>query len=325
MLGERDLARAVAFVHAANLWHRDVALVDDAQKVFREVIDERIRGLARSAPVKMARVVLDPRAEAHRLDHFQVVIRAHLQALRFEKLAFLLELLQSLAQFVLDGTDCPIKLRTCGNVVGSGPDGKRLVFVEHLARDVVDLGDRLHLIAPEFHANGIVGIRREHVERVAANAEGAAFELVIVSIVLDVDQLVDDVVALGRLLLVEKDGQPRVIHRAADAVDAAHRGDHDAVATRKQSGRGRMAQLLDLLVDRSVLLDEGVGRGDICLGLVIVIVGNEVHHRVVREEFLKLACELRGKRLVGGEDKRGLLDRFNGFRHGERLARARDA
>ena len=135
----------------------------------------------------------------------------------------------------------------------------------------------------------------------------------------------DDVVALGRLLLVEKDGQPRVIHRAADAVDAAHRGDHDAVATRKQSGRGRMAQLLDLLVDRSVLLDEGVGRGDVCLGLVIVIVGNEVHHRVVREEFLKLACELRGKRLVGGEDKRGLLDRFNGFRHGERLARARDA
>ena len=236
-------------MHAANLRHRDVALVDDAQKVFREVIDERIRGLARSAPVKMARVILDSRAEAHRLDHFQIVVRAHLQALRFEELAFLLELLQSLAQLVLDGADRPIKLRTCGNVVGSRPNGKGLVLVEHLTRDVVDLGDRLHLIAPEFHANGIVSIRREHVERVAANTEGAALELVIVAVVLDVDQLMDNVVALSRLLLVEKDGQPRVVHGAADAVDAAHRGDHNAVATRKQSGRGRMAQLLDLLVD----------------------------------------------------------------------------
>ena len=164
MFGERDLPRAVAFVHAANLWHRNVALVDDAQEVFREVIDERIRGLARSAPVKMARVVLNPRAEAHRLDHFQVVIRAHLQALRFEKLAFLLELLQSLAQFVLDSADCPIKLRTCGNVVGSRPNGKGLVFVENLARDVVDLGDRLNLVTPELHADGVVGIWRKHVE-----------------------------------------------------------------------------------------------------------------------------------------------------------------
>ena len=86
-----------------------------------------------------------------------------------------------------------------------------------------------------------------------------------------------------------------------------------------------MAQLLDLLVDRSVLLDEGVGRGDVGLGLVVIVVGNEVHHRVVREKLLELACELRGKRLVGGEDKRGHLDRFDGFRHGERLARARDA
>ena len=249
MFGKRDLARAVAFVHSANLRHRNVTLVDDAQEVFREVVDERIRGLARSAPVKMARVVLDSRAEAHRLNHFQIVIRAHLQALRFEQLAFLLELLQSLAQLILDGADRPIKFRTCGDVVGSGPNGKRLVFVENLARDVVDLGDRLNLVTPELHADGVVGIGREHVERVAANAEGAAFELVIVAIVLDVDQLVDDVIALGRLLLVEEDGQPRVIHRAADAVDAAHRGDHNAIATREQSRRSRMAQLFDLLVD----------------------------------------------------------------------------
>ena len=139
-------------------------LGDDAQEVFREVVDERIRGLAWSSPVKMARVVLNPRAEAHRLDHFQVVVRAHFQSLRFEELAFLLELLQSLAQFVLDSADCPIKLRTCGNVMGSGPNRKGLVFVENLARDVVDLGDCLHLVTPELHADGVVGIWRKHVE-----------------------------------------------------------------------------------------------------------------------------------------------------------------
>ena len=42
-----------------------------------------------------------------------------------------------------------------------------------------------------------------------------------------------------------------------------------------------MAQPVDLVVDRRVLLDVRVGRGDVGLGLVVVVVGDEVLDRVV--------------------------------------------
>ena len=322
VLGERDLARAVALVHAADLRHGHVALVDDAQEVFREVVDERVRRLAGRAAVHVPRVVLDAGAEPHRLEHLQVVVHAHLQPLGLEQFALVLELLQTFAQLVADGAERAVHLRARRHVMRRRPDGQRLVFVQHLACDMVDLRDGLDLVAPEVDAHGVVGIRREHVERVAPHAERAAFQLVVVAVVLDVDKLVDDVVAIHLLLLVHEHGHARVVHRAADTVDARHACHHNAVAPRQQSRRGRMAQLLHLLVDGGVLLDEGVRRGDVGFGLVVVVVADEVHHRVVREELLQLAGQLGRERLVRCHDERGLLHGLDGLRHRERLAGA---
>ena len=76
-------------------------------------------------------------------------------------------------------------------------------------------------------------------------------------------------------------------------------GDHDDVAPGEQRvGRG-VPQPLDLLVDRGVLLDVGVGLRDVRLGLVVVVVGDEVLDRVVGEQLAQLVGELRGQRLVG--------------------------
>ncbi len=319
VLGKRDLARSVALVHAADLRDADVALVDDAQEVAREVVDEGVGRLAGRTPVHMARIVLDARAEAHGLQHLEVVVRAHLQALRLEQLAFVVELLQAVAQFVADGADGAVHLRARRDVVRRRPHGKRVVRVEDLARDAVDFGYLLDLVAPEVDADGVVGIGREHVERVAAHAERAALQLVVVAVVLDVDEVVNHVA------LVEEHRHARVVLRRSDAVDAADGGHHDDVAARQQRRRGRMAQLLDLLVDGGVLLDERVGGGNVGLGLVVVVVGDEVHHGVVGKHLLELGGELRCKRFVGRQDKRGALDGLDDLGHGERLARPGDA
>ena len=100
---ERDLAGAVAFVHAAYLGQRHMRLVDDAQHVFGEVVDERVGGLAGGAAVEVARVVLDARAEAHGLEGLQVVVGALLQALGLQELAGLLELGHAGGLFFGDG------------------------------------------------------------------------------------------------------------------------------------------------------------------------------------------------------------------------------
>ena len=325
MLGQGDLAAAVALMHAADLGHRHMALVDDAQEIVREIVDERVRGLSGLAPVQMAGVVLDTAAKAHGLQHLKIVVHAHLQPLDLKQLALLFKLLQTLAQLLLDGLDSVLHLRARRYVMGGRPNGKSLIGLQNLACYVVYLGNLLYLIAPELHAHRIVRVRREHIEVIPAHAERAAFQLVVVAVVLDVDKVVDHLVAIHFLLLVHEHGHARVIHGAANTVYAADRRHHDHVAPGKERAGGGMAQLLHLLVDGGVLLDERVRRGHVRFRLVIIVVADEIHHGVVGEELLQLACKLSGKRLVRRHDKRGALHRLDGFRHGERFARTRDA
>ena len=67
-----------------------------------------------------------------------------------------------------------------------------------------------------------------------------------------------------------------VLARRAEAVDARdRRHDHD-VAAAQQRRRRRVAQAVDVLVARGVLLDVRVRRRQVRLGLVVVVVRDEV-------------------------------------------------
>ena len=116
-----------------------------------------------------------------------------------------------------------------------------------------------------------------------------------------------------------------VLLGVAHAVDAADRGDDDDVAAGEQAGRGRVAQPVDLVVDRRVLLDVRVARRDVRLGLVVVVVADEVLDPVVGEELAHLLGQLGGEGLVGGEDQRRPLDLLDRPGDGRALARAGDA
>src|SRR5207247_8436432 len=97
--------RASALVHAAELRDADVALVDDHQRVVRQIIDQGGWRLARLAPREVARVVLDALAEAKLRQHLEVEARALLDALRLDQAARLLEELDAAAQLRLDRLD----------------------------------------------------------------------------------------------------------------------------------------------------------------------------------------------------------------------------
>ena len=83
-----------------------------------------------------------------------------------------------------------------------------------------------------------------------------------------------------------------------------------------------MAHPVDGLVDGGFLLDIEVGAGHVGLRLVIVVIGDEILDRIVREEGFELAIELGGERLVGGEDQGRALGRLDDLGHGEGLAGA---
>ena len=111
----------------------------------------------------------------------------------------------------------------------------------------------------------------------------------------------------------------------AQAVDARHRRDDDHVAPLHEGGRRREAHPVDLLVDVRVLLYVEVLGGDIGLGLVIVVIGDEVLDRVVGEEGLELAVELGREGLVVRDHEGGTLDGLDDLGHRVGLARAGDA
>ena len=183
------------------------------------------------------------------------------------------------------------------------------------------------LVAEQGDAPGaVLVVGREDLDGVAAQAEGAALEMaLIVALVLLRHQVGDQPVLVDALALLEGEGHRRIGLHRADAVDARHRGDHDHVVALQHRPRRRVAHAVDLLVDGGVLLDIGVGARDIGFGLVVVVVGDEILDRVVREEALELAVELGGQGLVVGEDQGRALGRLDDLGHGEGLAGAGDA
>ena len=297
-----------------------MGLVDEDDEVVGEVVDQRVRRAALRPAVEDARVVLDPRGEADLLQHLEVVGGALAQAVRLELLALGLQLGGARVQLGADLLDGALQGLVLGHVVRRRPDGDVVDRVEHLAGQRVEVLDSLDLVAEEGDPVGGLRVGGHDLEHLAARPEGAAGQVGVVALVLHLHQLAQHLVAVDLLADLEHLHLLVVDLRRADPVDAGDGGDDDHVAAGEEGGRRGVAQPVDLVVDRGVLLDVEVLGRDVGLGLVVVVVGDEVLDRVVGEELAELVAELRGQRLVVGDHQRGPLHRRDRRRHREGLA-----
>ena len=182
--------------------------------------------------------------------------------------------------------------------------------------------DLLDLVAEERDPVGGLGVGRLHLDDVAAHAKTAAPEHGVVADVLALDQLLQHLVAILVLADLEVEQTLAPLLRRAEAVDAGDGRDHDRVAPREERRGRREPQPRDVVVLGRVLLDVQVRLGHVRLGLVVVVVGDEVLDGVVREELPELVAELRGERLVVRDDQRRLLHLLDDPGHRRRLAGA---
>ena len=86
-----------------------------------------------------------------------------------------------------------------------------------------------------------------------------------------------------------------------------------------------MAKLIDLIIDRGILLDIGIGRGNIGFRLIIIVIADEVPHIILGKESLELAGQLGCQRLVMGNDECRLLHLLDHLRNRIGLAGSRCA
>ncbi len=277
---------------------------------------------SRRPALEDSRVVLDPVAEAELLHHLEVVLGALAEPMRLEHLPLGLQLLDPLVQLVADLADGALDRRLRRHVLGRRPDRDVVELREDLAADRVEVRDLLHLVPEERDAVRGLLVRRLDLDDVAPDSEPAAAEHGVVADVLAVDQLAQDEVAVVLLADVEDQHALAPLLRRAEAVDAGDGGDDDSVAAREERGRRLQPEPRDVVVLGRVLLDVEVGLRDVGLGLVVVVVRDEVLDRVRGEELAELVAELRGKRLVVRDHERRALKLLDDPGHRRRLAGA---
>jgi hypothetical protein len=322
VLHERALAGHVALVHAADLRDGHVRLVYNEQEVLREVVEQAGRGAAGRAAVQVAAVVLDARAKPDLAQHLDVVRRAHAQPLGLEQLALALELLEPLLEFGLDAAHRALHPLGPGGVVRGRRDEDPVDIADHFTGEWVEVVQPLDLVAEHLDAAAQLLVDREDLDRIAAHPERAAGEREVVTGVLDVDELTQQLVAFDGRADAQLDALAEVLLGRTQAVDARDGGDDDDVPPGEQVPGGRVPQPLDLGVDRGILLDVGVGLRDVRLGLVVVVVADEVLDGVVRQHLAQLVGQLRRQGLVRRHDQGGPLEPFDQPRGRGRLARA---
>ncbi len=207
--------------------------------------------------------------------------------------------------------------------MGSRVDVEVVSLGQQLAGQRIHLGDPLDLVAEELDPDDAIVRGRPDLERVAADPEACSLQRLVVALVLQIDQVAEDRVAPVLAALAQPEDRGAVVDRGAEAVDAADAGDDDHVAPLEQGVGRRVAELVDLVVPAGVLLDVGIGAGQVRLGLVVVEVADEVLDRVLREELPEFRVQLGRQRLVVSQHQGRLLVLGDGPGYGRRFARSR--
>ncbi len=311
-------------IHPANLRDRLVAFVHDRQRIGRQIIQQRRGRRAGRASGQMSRVVLDPVAVSDLLDHLQIEHGPLVQAVRLQDLAFGFERRPVPFELRLDGLDGQLGFLAWRDEVRFRVDRELVVLLERLARERIERNQLVDFVAEQLHPERRVVVRRIDFDDIAADAEHAAREIVVVAFVLDVDQLPEDLLAIDALSALERQHHAVVRLGRSEAVDAGDARDNDDVAALEERPRGRQPHAIDLVVDRRFLLDVGVGRRHVGFGLVVVVVADEVLDGVLGEEAPEFLVELRSQGLVVRHDERRTVHARDALRHGEGLAGAGD-
>ncbi len=187
MLNQGALARHVTLVHATDLRHRHVRLVDHQQEVLSKIVQQTVRCGAGLASIDMPGVVLDSGAGADLTHHLEVITGTHPQPLRFQQLAAGFQFGQPQSQLGLNIVDRPLHALRAGHVVRRWEDVDLAVLAKHFTTDRLQCGKRLDLIAKELHPDGMLFIHREDLNGVTAYPESTAGASQIIAGVLNVD------------------------------------------------------------------------------------------------------------------------------------------
>ena len=189
----------------------------------------------------------------------------------------------------------------------------------------IDLRDALDRVAPHLDPDALLLVRGQDLDHVAPHPEGAAHKVQIVPRILDLHESGEDLPPGDILPFAQREHEFAVPHRIPESVDRGHGGDDNHIPPFHEGGRRAEPQSIYVFIDGCIFLYESIRRGNIGLGLIIVVVGDEILDSIAGKELPQFSIQLSGERLVVAHDERRAIDLGNhrGQRH--RLSAARHA
>ena len=116
-----------------------------------------------------------------------------------------------------------------------------------------------------------------------------------------------------------------IIDRRPEAIDATDTGDNNHIVAADQGTGGQQSQAIDFFIDGGILFNVDVALRNVGFGLIVVVIADEVCHRIVREELAKLAVQLCGQSFIVRQNKSWPLNLLDDVGHRKRLARSGDS
>ena len=209
------------------------------------------------------------------------------------------------------------------HIVAGGIDGHMIQKTLGNAGNGVDLTDAVYLIPEKFHADGLAcPIGGIYFQSIATKTEFITGKVQVVALIADLRQFSQHIIQRIFVANPERNHHALIVDGVTQSVEAADGRHHDHVTALKQCGGGAVAQTIDFLIDGGILLDIGIRMGNVGFRLVIVVIGNEIFHRIVGEELPELCTKLSCQGLVVGQHQSWPVQLLNDGSHGKGLAGA---
>ena len=315
VIHQRLLPRPVPRIHRPKLRKHDMRFIYYYQKIIRYIVYQRIRPASRFKSRYVPRVVLYAFACADFSEHFHIVSRPLLYTLRFYQLAAVPEPLDALLELFIYRLSSSLYLLLARHIMRCRIYRHVISESYDLARDRIYFLDGLDFISEKLYPDGIFSSCRVYVYRVSSYSEIAALHRDIISRILNIDELSHQLLPVLLHARTQRYHLVFIVYRTSQSVYARYARYYYHVSSFGKRCSCGMPEFFYLCIDVRILFYIRVGRSHVRLRLIVVVVGDEVFHCVLRKKFLELAVQLSCQRLVMGYHERRFLHFLYELRH----------
>ena len=193
-------------------------------------------------------------------------------------------------------------------------------FIVNLTGQHIYFCNSINLISKEFHTNCPVRIvGREDFQHISTYPERTTMEIHFITVILNIDQFFDYLIPVFLHSRTKWDHHIKEFFRCTQTIDTGYRGNHNNIFPFTESRCCRKTEFIDFIVRGSIFCYISIRRWNVCLRLVIIIIGDKVFHCVLREEFLHLSVKLRCQCFIVRKYQSWFVKLCDDVRHGEGL------